>query len=101
MEYSYVEHAAGREPMPARRGDWPGEWTLQYGLDGIRDHGAVLGRRPKVLPNNGRTARFTEPPKPNNSAVWDIQPEQHAYRITLPGRAPEDFSYEVDNDSTG
>jgi hypothetical protein len=36
-------HRADRAPVAAPR--WPGEWIMQYGIRGIRDHQAVLDQR--------------------------------------------------------
>ena len=88
----YVEGASGPEPMPTRRGEWPGEWTIQYGWKGIRDHATVLARGATLTPATG-PVKFADLPKSSNSVVWDVLPEQDAYTIGLHGHETERFSY--------
>ncbi|SNY40866.1 hypothetical protein [Paractinoplanes atraurantiacus] len=83
MDDAYFEGAPAEPPAP-NHGSWPGEWTLEYGLAGIRDHGAVLSR---VVPLPGGVPRFADRPGSASQAVWDMSAARR-WRVRVPGCDP-------------
>ncbi|XVU21917.1 hypothetical protein ACQPZJ_32220 [Actinoplanes sp. CA-054009] len=83
MGHVYIEDAAA-EARAAGHGSWPDEWTLEFGLAGIRDHGAVPGR---VVPLRGGVPHFIDKPTPDNRADWEMSPAKR-WRVSVPGCDP-------------
>jgi hypothetical protein len=86
MDHVYVEDAPRDQATHTHHGEWPGEWTLQYGLAGIREHGAVLGGRTvRVIRLDDGPRTFADEPSYRYLVDWMVLTEQKRCRITVRG----------------
>jgi hypothetical protein len=85
MDWIYVEGGPVPDPRPLRRSN-PGDWVLEYGWQGILNHSQVLARRARVEPLS-QPVRFSQPPEPQSSAIWEALSEERRSVIRSPGNS--------------